>query len=112
MEQKLRFFSCLLLGPGLQKLLRENQYQRGTAAAGGCSPPLWSASPISLSRDEEGQHRKSKVLHEEPQDAVAGTFTIKSSQRLFQNWNLVGKQTSLSYKNSLRCCAHPSLVHC
>lgn len=105
-------FSCLLLGPALQKLLRENQHQGGAAAAGGCSTPPWSASPISLSRDKEGQHRKSKVLHEEPWDAVADTFPIKSSLCLFQNWNLVGEQTSLSYRNSLGCCAHPSLMNC
>lgn len=35
------------------------------------------------------------MLHEEPRDAVADTFPIKSSRHLFQNWNLVGKQTSL-----------------
>lgn len=39
---------------------------------------LWSASPISLSREKGGQHRKSKVLHEEPWDAVANTYQIKS----------------------------------
>lgn len=47
-------FSCLLLGPALQKLLRENQCQGRTVAAGGCSTPPWSASPIS-SPSQEGK---------------------------------------------------------
>lgn len=73
-----QLFGSLLLSPALQKLLRENQCQGGTDTAGGCSAPLWFASLISFSREEGGQHSKSKVLHRQPRDAVADTFPIKS----------------------------------